>query len=88
MCNIRNINTRNYRQHLKDKKFIENRSTVSQEALDWARNYKITMLRKKLEKEKTMLEEHLMYLNSKINFISFYLIMILIFINKIGKREC
>jgi hypothetical protein len=45
---------------LRDKRFIENRSTISQEAIEWAKNYKITMLRKKLEKEKTMLEEHLM----------------------------
>jgi hypothetical protein len=51
---------RNYRQHLRDKRFIENRSSVSQEAIEWAKNYKITMLKKKLEKEKSMLEEHLM----------------------------
>ena len=54
------LNFRNYRKHLRDKRFIENRKPLSSEAVEWAKRYKIEMIKKRLEKEKSILEERLM----------------------------
>lgn len=51
---------RNYRKHLRDKRFIENRKPLSPEAVEWAKRYKIEMIKRRLEKEKSILEERLM----------------------------
>lgn len=43
-----------------DKRFIENRKPLSPEAVEWARKYRVEMINRKLEKEKSILEERLM----------------------------
>ena len=51
---------KNYRQHLKDKRFIENRKPLTPEAIEWAKNYRMEMIKRRLEKEKSLLEEKIM----------------------------
>lgn len=51
---------KNYRKHLMDKRFIENRKPLTPEAIEWAKNYRMEMIKRRLEKEKSILEEKLM----------------------------
>lgn len=46
--------SRNYRRHLRDKRFIENRSPVKPELVEWARNYKNEIAKRREEKEKSL----------------------------------
>ena len=48
---------RNYRKHLKDKRFIESRSPMRKEAVDWARNYHLELMKRKMLKEEELLTE-------------------------------
>ncbi len=48
---------RTYRQHLKDKRFIENRSPLTDAARDWARKYKAELVRRKKDKEQLLHSE-------------------------------
>ena len=45
---------RNYRKHLKDKRFIENRMPVDPELLKWAREYKREIAKRRAEKQKSL----------------------------------
>jgi hypothetical protein len=47
---------RKYREHLRDKRFIERRKPITAEMLKWANDLKQLTIRNKIKREKSILD--------------------------------